>query len=274
MTMTTAQLGNGVEIVSKANAVLDTLRALGQAGVPQISESIGEPVSSVYRLVANLCEAGWVEHGTQRGRYRIGSKIVTLGGLVESRLDIQRISRDVLWPLRSSTAGTWSLYVRRGLRAVCIEVVSDLVSAQFSLRVGDSLPLDIGAASLLLVAFMPASEREAALEQLLATRPSGRSTAQTRNRFRTDADQARRTGLAIDLEETSPGVATIGAPVLNRRGEIEGAITLTGVDPAHARTSAVRPPADLVSRAAADVSARLGHHEGIAHDADHAPVLG
>lgn len=273
--MSTVQTGgNGVEIVSKANAVLDTLRSRGQASVPQIAESIDEPVSSVYRLVSTLSEAGWVEHGAQRGKYRIGSRIVALGGLVESRLDIQTLSREILWPLRSRTTGIWTLSVRRGLRAVCIEVVSDLVSARFSLRPGDSLPLDAGASSLLLVAFMPTSEREAALEQLLASRPSSRTAVETRNRFRTDAELARQAGLAIDIEETSPGVATVAAPVLNRRDEIEGAIALTGVDPAHARTSAVRHHADLVAEAAAAVSSRLGHHARAAHDLDGAPILG
>lgn len=139
--MSTTQSGNGVEIISKATAILDALRTEGEASVPQIAECVGEPVSSVYRLISSLTEAGWVERGSQRGRYRIGSKIVTLGGLVESRLDIQRLSREVLRPLRSRTTGTWSLHVRRGLRAVCIEIVSDLTPAHFAMRVGDSYRL-------------------------------------------------------------------------------------------------------------------------------------
>lgn len=272
--MSTPQNANGVEIISKATAVLDALHAEGEASVPRIAECVDEPVSSVYRLIGSLSDAGWVERGSQRGRYRIGPKIVTLGGLVESRLDIQQISRQVLRPLRSTTTGTWSLHVRRGLRAVCIEIVADLTPAHFAMRVGDSLPLDLGAPSLVLVAFMPVPEREAALAQMLSTRPNGLAAVQTRNRFRTDADLARQACLAIDLEETSPGVASAAAPVLNRRGEIEAAVCLSGIDPAHVRTDAFRQHADLVTRAADAISTRLGHASDAPHDSDIAPVLG
>lgn len=272
--MSTSQSGNGVEIISKATAVLDALRTEGEASVPRIAECVGEPVSSVYRLISSLTDAGWVERGSQRGQYRIGSKVITLGGLVESRLDIQQISRQVLRPLRSETDGTWSLHVRRGLRAVCIEIVADLTPAHFAMRVGDSLALDLGAPSLVLVAFMPVSEREAALAQMLNSRPSGQAPFQTRNRFRSEADRARQARMAIDIEETSPGVASVAAPVLNRRGEIEAAVCLSGIDPAHARTNAVRRHAELVCQAAEAISVRLGYRDGRPHDSDIAPVLG
>lgn len=272
--MSTTQNGNGVEIITKATAVLDALRTEGEANVPRIAEHVDEPVSSVYRLISSLTDAGWVEHGSRRGRYRIGSKVITLGGLVESRLDIQRLAREVLRPLRARSRGTWSLHVRRGLRAVCIEIVTDLTPAHFAMRVGDSLPLDLGAPSLMLVAFLPVSEREAALAQMLNSRSSIRIPVQTRNRFRAEADRAKDAMLAIDLEETSPGVASIAAPVLNRRGEIEAAVCLSGIDPAHARTNAVRHHAELVSEAADAISTRLGHHAAGSADSGIAPILG
>jgi len=250
---------NGVEILAKASAVLDVLRVEGQASVPRIAESVHEPVSSMYRLISSLSEVGWVEPGTRRGQYRIGAAIFSIGGLVEGRLNLQEIARSVLWPRRSETTGTWLLYVRRALRAVCIEIVADFVAERLSPRVGSSLPLDEGAASLVLVAFLPSSERDATLEQLLATRSGGRATVDARHRFRVDAEQVRHEGFAIDIEETAPGVASVAAPVLNRRGEIEAAICLSGLDTQHVRTGAAMEDLELVRLTARKISEGFGY---------------
>lgn len=258
--MSVMRSSGGVEILAKASAIVDLL-VLGQASVAEIAKAIGEPVSSVYRLVASLTEFGWVEAGTLRGRYRLAPGIVALGGLVEARLDLQRITRSVLWPMRSQTTGAWSLFVRRGLRAVCIEMVSDFVVERFSPQVGYSVPLDQGSASLVLVTFMPESEREAALEMLLASSSGAGAELRARHRFRTEVLDVREHGYALDIEEITPGVATVAAPVFNRRGEIEAAVCLSGLSPEDARTRAAQHDIALVRLAAARISAQFGYNE-------------
>lgn len=60
----------------------------------------------------------------------------------------------------------------------------------------------------------------------------------------------------------TPGVGAIGAPVFNHRGELEGAISLSGLrdrvlDPATQNI-------ELVLEAALDSSRALGYREGVA----------
>lgn len=257
--MTEAQTENGVEILSKVNAVLTALSHGGQLSVAEIAGTMGAPVSSTYRLASALRSLGWLEHGTTRGKYRLGMSLVKIGGLVEGRLDIQQIFREELTPMRKETTGVWSLFVRRGLRSVCIEMVSDLVVNRFFPQVGHSLPLDFGAASLVFIAYTPLAERRAILTQLVSTSERERIPSQIRQRFTTEADDVRARGYAQDSDETAPGVASLAAPVLNRRGEVEAAVCLSGLPEGTLADGSDTSGIALVQEAGRRISRRFGH---------------
>lgn len=246
---------NGGEILTKAKAVLDVLARGGQSSVSHIAESAGEPVSSTYRLLTRLTALGWVEHGTERGLYRLGVYFIRMGGLVEGRLHIQRIAYPVLRELSTALRSVCSLFVRRGLHAVCIEMAEDEVIRRFAFRVGDSLPLNVGAASSVLIGFLPLSERESVLGQLQLER----IVSHDRRRIEKDSEAVRTLGYAADIGETVPGVASIGAPVFNHRGEIEAALCVSGLHLDKPGGSAAAADAAKVVQAALRISAGLGY---------------
>jgi len=61
----------GLEILGKANAVVAALEARAALTAAQIAETVGEPVSSTYRLLQTLTAIGWVETGRGRGLFRL-----------------------------------------------------------------------------------------------------------------------------------------------------------------------------------------------------------
>jgi len=76
-------------VLSRALAVLDSFSPEQPAlGLVEISRRTGLPISTVYRLVGELCEWGAVERMDDR-RYRIGAR---LAGLAELRDDSGSIS--------------------------------------------------------------------------------------------------------------------------------------------------------------------------------------
>lgn len=239
----------GVEILSKAAAAAFVLEAAGELTAPQLAEQVGEPVSSTYRLLTQLSALGWVEHGSRRGRYRLGLMFMRIGGLVEDRIDARRAAMPALELLLRETGSTSFLCVRRGTRAVCIERLDGGNVRSLAMRLGDSLPLHSGAAPKAMLAFLPRAERDAYLEQL--GRDFGEAQA---GAVAMETAQIRERGYSVSDGDITPGIGAIGAPVYNHRGELEASVSISGLRqevlsdiPTHGRL--VREAARLTSTA-------------------------
>src|SRR3954454_17680390 len=70
-----------VAVLAKAGALLDCL-AEGELTPAELTVRMAEPRSSVYRLIASLSELELIDPGTRRGTYRLGLKLLRLGGIV------------------------------------------------------------------------------------------------------------------------------------------------------------------------------------------------
>jgi DNA-binding IclR family transcriptional regulator len=247
----------GLELISKAGAILDILEQHGEAGAADLAAAIGEPLSSIYRLLQSLTAIGWVDRGSRRGAYRLGLSLMTIGGLVEDHLDIREASLPSLRELVAATGVTSFLCVRRGSRAVCLERIEGYAVQSLVMVLGGSLPLYAGAAPRALLAFLPAAEQGAILKDTSQRlrddppRPADKDII-------ADIARIRSAGYSVSDADVTPGIAALGAPVFNHRGEVEGALSLSGLrsqvlNPAHVDDSI-----ELLRLAAGKASAALG----------------
>lgn len=237
-----------LDVVARADAIVRLLEERGELGVPAIAEGVGEALSSTYRLIADLRSIGWIEPGSARGRYRLGLWFMRIGALVEDRLDVRAAAFPALTELRLGTGATALLLVRRGTRAVCLERLEGEDIAP-TLRLGDSLPLSVGGAPRALLAWLPRAEQEAVLDELGVGEG-----------FRPRLAEDRRRGWSVSDGEIASGIAAVGAPVFNHRGELEAAIQASGLR-AHVLSSGSGVTAALV-RAAGATSRALGFAGG------------
>jgi DNA-binding IclR family transcriptional regulator len=252
--------GNGIDILTKATAVVSALELEGELTVNDIAERVGEPVSSTYRLLTSLTSIGWVEKGLRRGIYRLGVYFMRVGGMVEDRIDLRDVARPALRSLLDGTGATSFLCVRRGGRAVCIERLEGPEVRSLAMRLGDSLPLHSGAAPLAILAFLPKADRAAYVESLTSIRDEPRP-APSAGQLLAAIAVTRRNGHSASDGDVTPGIAAIGAPIFNHRGELEGSISISGLR--HKVLSDDAENGARVVAAAAGVSRRLGL-EGVA----------
>lgn len=215
-----------VEALVKTKAVLNALVERGPCNIKTISEYVNEPPSSTYRLLSNLVALGWVDKSVKRGEYRLGLKCIRIGGQIESRLDIQNIARRCFKEQRG--LGTWSLFVRRQLRSVCVEMMSDLQNLLRSPEIGYSLPISMGAPSNVLLAFLSESRLADVIEHYRYNADMGGLLATFRQKSIKMSAAVRQRGYSYDVDETVPGVLTISAPVFDHHGDLCAAICLSG----------------------------------------------
>lgn len=239
----------GMNIITKAVAVLDALQDRGELTVAEIAESLAEPTSSVYRLLANLDRLAWIERGSRRGSFRLGIELVRLGDSLERQLDIRRIALPELELLNAQTGQTAFLCVNRNDMAACIERIEGQEVQIQRLRIGDSLPLHVGAAPRALLSFQTPAQIAAYAER--------RVPAEDRAAVIADAAAIRTAGVSIATEEGVRGIASVGAPIFDQRGEVIAALSISGLR--RAVLDGGYDPVEVVTSAASRVSALLGY---------------
>ena len=244
----------GLELIGKCDAVLTILEQRGETSAADIAALTGEPLSSVYRLLQSLTAIGWVDRGWRRGSYRLGLLLMEVGGRLEDQLDIREAALPTLRQLLAEIGVTAYLCVRRDARAVCVERLEGRAVQSLAMQLGSSLPLYAGAAPRSLLAFLPSAEQRAVLEvaEVAGDPPRPNSAA-----IATDIEQVHRWGYAISDGDVTPGIAALGAPVFNHRGELVAAISISGLR-AQILGSQERRNIDLIVAGAKQVSWALG----------------
>jgi DNA-binding IclR family transcriptional regulator len=246
-----------LELISKAGAVLSTLETRGDTTAADLAAALQEPLSSIYRLLQSLTATGWVDRGPKRGTYRLGLALMTIGGLIEDQLDIREACLPSLRSLVAEIGVTSFLCVRRGARAVCLERLEGFAVQSIAMQLGGSLPLYAGAAPRALFAFLPRAEQDAVLadttERLRDDPPSPALAT-----LKADLAVIKSMGYSISDGDVTPGIAALGAPVFNHRGEVDGALSISGLRGQVLGPSVLEDNVARLRQAAADASAALG----------------
>ncbi|KIS27585.1 IclR family transcriptional regulator [Arthrobacter sp. SPG23] len=244
-------------VIAKASALMAALAEERIATSARLTELLEEPVSSVYRMLATLAEAGWVEQIGHRGAYRVGSKLVALSGEFSRRADIRRAAAPILRAIHEATGETTFLCIRRGTRAVCIDRIDGIRVNSRVLQLGESLPLHVGAAPRALLAF---EGRESWEEYAAIAANTGEPWLRGRSRseFYAELEEIKEHGFVLSDNQVTPGIAAVGAPIFNHRGEVAASLSVSGM-----REGLLAPPdgdpiAELVVRGARALSDYLG----------------
>jgi DNA-binding IclR family transcriptional regulator len=213
-----------LDMLAKVDAIVTVLEAAGELRAQEIAERLNEPVSSVYRLLRQLQQLGWVDKRT-RSRYRLGLFFLRIGSAFADHLDLRAAARPALERLRTETGATSYLSIRRGTSAVCIERVDGDRVQSVAMQLGNSLPLWAGAAAMTILAFLADSEREDALDLLYENEKSD----VPRSKLLDEVAAIRERGYAISDADLMPGIAAVGAPIFNHRGELVASISISGL---------------------------------------------
>jgi DNA-binding IclR family transcriptional regulator len=212
--------------VGKALAVLDAFRGDGALlGVSQIAMRANLPKSTTHRLLTVLVDRGYVERADTR--YRLGRAIFELGNMVSDcrPRSLRSIAMPYMTNLYEATHATVHLAVLDGFDALYVEKIYGHQSVDLPSRVGGRVPALCTALGKAMLAFAPHDVREEAL-----SRPVPRMTPRTvvyQPILRAALTQVRTTGIAEDCEGASLGSQCVAAPVIDRRGNVLAAMSMS-----------------------------------------------
>ncbi len=248
---------NSINVLAKAGAVLDALDAAGEMTPSALAEQLGEPRSSMYRLLASLEELGFVAPGVSRGTFQLGMKLYRLGNSAVRHRDIRAAALPTMLELREVTDGTVFLAIRSGFEVLCIERIEGRVVVNNALLPGTTAPMHIGAVGKVLLAAEPPEfwEEYCARAPLRAYTPH---SITAKPELVATLEKIRESGIAFSDEDRLLGMAGVGAPIHDHDGRVCGALAFSGPRPLVLgdRTAA---SVEHIRDAAAAISRVLGH---------------
>ncbi|UED83150.1 IclR family transcriptional regulator [Streptomyces profundus] len=228
-----------IQSLERAAAVLRLL-AGGERrlGLSDISSAIGLAKATTHGLLRTLAQEGFVEQDALSGKYQLGAELLRLGN---SYLDVHELrARALVWTDDLARASGESVYLgvlhKRGVLIVHHVFRPD--DSRQVLEVGAMQPLHSTALGKVLAAFDPVAHNEVMESDFAAITPL---TTTDPDAFDEGLTEVRARGWASDIGETWDGVASVAAPIVDRRRMPVGAVAVTGAVERILDEQALRP---------------------------------
>lgn len=256
-----------IQVLDRALALLDALSQRGpDLALAEISQSLKLHKSTAHRLIMVLERHRLLERNSRTGRYRLGLKLFELGTKAVSQLDLREQARPFLERVVLETGETVHLCIYDDGEVVYVDKIEPARSVRLASSVGRRNPAYCTAVGKAIMAFLPGARVEDAVQKH-GLRPLTRKTVSTLAELKTELNQIRERGYAIDDEENEEGVCCVGAVVRGFDGEPIAAISVSGPTFRLGKEK-VAMIAQSVIVAADGLSKQLGFVEGIETEED------
>lgn len=247
-----------VRALERALAILDAFSLAEPAlSLTDLAARVNLAKSTATRLLAVLEERGYLERSPDTERYQIGVRAFELGSIYIQTTSIEAEAQPVLRQLARECQQTANLGILNGLAVVHIAVVPPDRPIRFYTTVGQRESAHCTGLGKALLAALD-TER---LAELVAEYGLPRRTARTittLEELRAAVARVREQGFALDNEESFDGLKCVAASIRDDKNRTVAAVSISG--PAGEFNSETLPQySEAVLRAAAAISARLGH---------------
>ncbi len=222
-----AMSSNNLSSVTQAVRLLKTFtHGESEMGITALAKMLGVSKSTTHRLASTLTAEGLLEQNKENGKYRLGITLFALGMLVRARMTLSTAGRQSVLELRDLTNETIHLAIRDGADVIYVYDVVSKQAIRMHSKLGDRKPALCTAEGLAMLAF-----EDPAIVDALIARGFEKRTPSTNNDpdyLRQALETVRRTGFAIETEQSEAGMRSVAVPIFGASGTVEGAIGLAG----------------------------------------------
>lgn len=243
-----------IQVIERMMKLLDVLSYYPEpVSLKLLAQETGLHPSTAHRILSAMAASGFVERGDP-GTYQLGIRLLTLGNLVKSRINIRETAMPLMQRLHLETGESVNLGIRQDDDIVYVDRTSSGRSAVRVVHiVGARAPLHTTATGKLFLADEGAPKvREYAKRTGLPASTANSISALTD--LERELDKVRRHGVAYDMEEVESGVRCIAAGIRDDSGHLVAGLSLsTPAERFNAEWAAV------VKRTADEISSALGY---------------
>jgi DNA-binding IclR family transcriptional regulator len=246
--------GNGKTSIQVIERMMDLLDTLSRAGDPvnlkRLANTTGLHPSTAHRILNVLVEYRMVDR-VEPGTYRLGIRLLELGNLVKSRINLRDEALPAMRELHQELHETVNLSVRQGDEMVYVErIMSDRSAMRVVHLIGARAPLHITAVGKLFL-LEDGPEKCQAYAERTGLPVFTKNTIRDLQSLNRELDRIRKLGYAFDNEEAEKGVSCVGAGIHDDEGRLVAGLSISA--PTNRLDKAwglrVKVIADAISRA-------------------------
>lgn len=217
----------GVATVEKTLAILEAVAERGGATAREVSDALGFPLPTVYRLLQALVQSDYLVHLTGQHRFELGYKLDRLGVSLHRQIGIPPTVRQEVQNLHRLTQTAAYFAVYRGADVVVAYVVDSPAHPRLTpLNFGFHEAAHATAFGKIMLSGMSSEQRD----QYLDVHGMGRLTATTktdRGMLYDELQTVAASGVAWEIEEFVPGMTCAATGVRNGAGMIVGSVAIS-----------------------------------------------
>jgi DNA-binding IclR family transcriptional regulator len=211
----------GVRSVTRALQILSLLtEERTVVTLRELQEETGLARTTLIRLVSTLEDYGllWAVGGN---RYAPGPGLLHWARLAGSVWELPLESRRALRALVDTAQETASIWVRQGVRRVCVAQEESPQALRHVVRVGREGPLWIAATARVLIRDLPDDD----LVKIVAEATDGVARLPLMRQWQSEV---REQGYALSHGEREDGLSVLAVPLVDSEGAVTAALTLAG----------------------------------------------
>lgn len=212
----------GTQTLVRGLEVIDAV-ASGVSSLADLATAIGLTRSTTHRLASTLVEHRYLEFARGHG-YELGPKLLELGHLAATNMDLPRVARPHLEALSASTEDAVHLGILDGSQVLYLDKIQGNRRVEVSSRIGERQPLrSTGLGKALILDADETQWREYYDYEARLGNHYDVPLQTWLARMREYASL----GYALDLEENEDRIRCVAAPIRGVTGAIVGAVSVS-----------------------------------------------
>ncbi len=222
---------NLVQTIQRVSSILEVLGQNSHGtSIRDLSAKVKLPKGTAHRLLSSLSYFGYVRQDPRTRDYLLGFKLVELGNLLLSQLDLRKEAEPYLRDLADRTKETVHMVVLDRGEVVYIEkmeIPHDTGGLRMTSRIGYRNPPHSCAVGKALLADLSEQDLTQFIKEYGLSKKTD-STITDPLRLKEHLETVRTQGYALDDEENEKGIRCVAAPIRNEAGRAVAAISISG----------------------------------------------
>lgn len=205
--------------------ILEALKDRKGATITELSDQFDLSDSSIHNYLTTLRQDGFVVKDGDK--YRVGLKLLDLGGQARRRQRICQVAEDEIFSLAEETGELANLLVEEQGKGIYLQRIRGSNAVNTDSYIGQQVHLHNTALGNAILSRLPRERVDAILDRHGMPKTT-EHTITDRQDLHEKLRRVREEGVAFDDEERVKGLRCVAVPIVNNEDVVEGAISVSG----------------------------------------------
>jgi len=223
----------------------------------ELTKKLNISKSTIFRILLNLEDEGFVSRKQHTNKYYIGKKIFELSQNITQESDIRKIALPFMRELSYLVDESVSLHVIYDEYSACIEKIESTQRVTYKIELGRPIPLFAGAAGKAILAFLSKEKIKYIINHTNFTK-FAKNTISNPAKLLKELEKIRKEGYATSFEELVCDGASVATAIFDKNKKVIASLNIATIVSRLKEKEKITFHASLLKEFSKKISSRLG----------------